>query len=206
MGSPGFIPAGAGNTFRCSYRNWSPTVHPRRCGEHYRALPWAEKKAGSSPQVRGTQNLIYLQVESTRFIPAGAGNTLQLDIQKMQGEVHPRRCGEHSGTARVAYCNSGSSPQVRGTRGRGSGICVEGPVHPRRCGEHSADVDLTVAASGSSPQVRGTLHRRPYPRLARRFIPAGAGNTLDGVMAHNSRLVHPRRCGEHVLDRLEEEQ
>ena len=39
-----------------------------------------------------------------------------------------------------------------------------------------ADVELE---SGSSPQGRGTLDTLLNAQIARRFIPAGAGNTID---------------------------
>ena len=114
----------------------------------------------------------------------------------------------------------GSSPQVRGTRpggkwqpagvgfipaGAGNTACIsdlgrQKTVHPRRCGEHHALGRAIGIAGGSSPQVRGT-HLSPAHLWQRdRFIPAGAGNTV--VVTHDDLQapVHPRRCGEHLVD------
>ncbi len=94
--------------------------------------------------------------------------------------------------------STGSSPQVRGTRGKrfaaltterfipaGAGNTLmpmvhpnSTAVHPRRCGEHTGGNNAAKGSNGSSPQVRGTpstLVRRP-----------------------GLRAVHPRRCGEHA--------
>ena len=53
---------------------------------------------------------------------------------------------------------------------------------------------------GSSPRMRGTP---PHPLLDTnklRFIPADAGNTGFFSPLIPSRAVHPRGCGEHLLD------
>ena len=131
-----FIPAGAGNTSRAKTSCLCAAVHPRGCGEHRRALPVKCIFRGSSPRVRGTRHLPPQSVRACRFIPAGAGNTLDA-----------RQIG-----------------QVR-------------PVHPRGCGEHRGESKSETSPHGSSPRVRGTRAGRKRPVYARRFIPAGAGNT-----------------------------
>ena len=70
-------------------------------------------------------------------------------------------------------------------------------VHPRRCGEHWAPKVDPGELGGSSPQVRGTLGAKSGSRRARRFIPAGAGNTYGPSNNFGNIAVHPRRCGEH---------
>ena len=90
----------------------------------------------------------------------------------------------------------GSSPQARGTpairyRGgnlgrfipagagnadRKSAATRETSVHPRRRGERMAGPHSGQSRGGSSPQARGTPWRDQIRLLARRFIPAGAGN------------------------------
>ena len=75
-------------------------------------------------------------------------------------------------------------------------------VHPRACGEHQ-DVDYVhIDPAGSSPRVRGT--QVPALRLRRhwRFIPARAGNTSSATVYAGTISVHPRACGEHVLDAM----
>ncbi len=174
-------------------------VHPRRCGEHSPTNPGGTLYTGSSPQVRGTLPNGDQFRTNTRFIPAGAGNTMPYILAVERPTVHPRRCGEHCMRETMDEMNAGSSPQVRGTpatpfatsRWRrfipaGAGNTYpstahrcESPVHPRRCGEHSSAESLPPSAAGSSPQVRGTLL---------------AATTGARVVA-----VHPRRCGEHLI-------
>ena len=94
----------------------------------------------------------------------------------------------------------GSSPRVRGTRAPEERIsrlvrfipacagnaCKRGgdngssPVHPRVCGERSAMRLRTRLPHGSSPRVRGTLHYQNHCIVNSRFIPACAGNALQG--------------------------
>ena len=173
-------------------------VHPRRCGEHFIQPPQRSTNTGSSPQVRGTHNIVSGFLNHLRFIPAGAGNTHAFSICGLPISVHPRRCGEHQKANALPQLHYGSSPQVRGTpfiwiaarhqirfipAGAGNTMpdvknTTPNPVHPRRCGEHVGALGLGGYTGGSSPQVRGT--RRPEARqgFAGRFIPAGAGNTL----------------------------
>ena len=60
-------------------------------------------------------------------------------------------------------------------------------------------MSVRIAGSlGSSPRVRGTVFTYTYPRLNRRFIPAGAGNGVCLPRHQEARPVHPRGCGERV--------
>ena len=178
-----FIPAGAGNTALCLGIKAALPVHPRGCGEHRQRSKLKKHTYGSSPRVRGT--LISLRDAQAwrRFIPAGAGNTTI-------------SCAEHP-------AQHGSSPRVRGTlilswlfprKGRfipaGAGNTCPGmrgalrlSVHPRGCGEHNHHGRPRRRAHGSSPRVRGTPLGISTKILLQRFIPAGAGNTLDGKHA-----------------------
>ena len=158
-----FIPAGAGNTLPDRPATGRRAVHPRRCGEHPKAVRVFSSSDGSSPQVRGTRARSTLATEYPRFIPAGAGNTfLPLDTLTHR---------------------HGSSPQVRGTHGFGVLTCPPSSVHPRRCGEHIRKANSPSLETGSSPQVRGTLCRERFERGFSRFIPAGAGNTSNIAFA-----------------------
>ncbi len=114
---------------------------------------------------------------------------------------------------------SGSSPRVRGTLAllitqingwrfipAGAGNTSETPrrcmlraVHPRGCGEHLKMPFFKSSFNGSSPRVRGTLSHPDSIDQIRRFIPAGAGNTLVKALAATKGAVHPRGCGEHVV-------
>jgi hypothetical protein len=153
-------------------------VHPRVCGEH---LPFRRQHAvdgGSSPRVRGTHEHTAGLHGEIRFIPACAGNTRCRSTARSGPPVHPRVCGEHLVDERAPCPIGGSSPRVRGTRGRrhrpgrhsrfipacaGNTPAATRPrsrsaVHPRVCGEHGLPVEGKVGRAGSSPRVRGTLH------------------------------------------------
>ena len=73
-------------------------------------------------------------------------------------------------------------------------------VHPRGCGEHTFFICSPSSKFGSSPRLRGT--RQPgyckTPQI--RFIPAAAGNTINYFRYLHKKAVHPRGCGEHLLN------
>ena len=71
---------------------------------------------GSSPQARGTHEPRAQRVHHERFIPAGAGNTIDVRIDGLAASVHPRRRGEHFLSDQISRPGVGSSPQARGTR------------------------------------------------------------------------------------------
>ena len=153
---------------------------------------------GSSPRVRGTLVVRCGTGGRIRFIPAGAGNTRCTRLRMMLKSVHPRGCGEHGRSV------GGYAPRHRFIPA-GAGNTLDGRltwsralVHPRGCGEHTVPGSDPLRPDGSSPRVRGT-RRSPVPRRRRRrFIPAGAGNTM-GLTASEAHLpVHPRGCGEHT--------
>ncbi len=78
MKSKRFIPAGAGNTAADSRAGHHRPVYPRWRGEHQLSdvsLAW---RHGLSPLARGTPVHIRFLVARSRFIPAGAGNTLNI--------------------------------------------------------------------------------------------------------------------------------
>ena len=206
-----------GTPYPDNFSSSSPTVHPRGCGEHYIRRNRINSRSGSSPRVRGTHSGVVREEIQDRFIPAGAGNTLNAWTSLSSTSVHPRGCGEHFSPYKAGVCSGGSSPRVRGTQlqmcqgqssdrfipaGAGNTITgilepASGPVHPRRCGEHSSSKDKNVAAAGSSPRVRGTRALSVVIFSPAWFIPAGAGNTPTPLAIYEYVPVHPRGCGEH---------
>ena len=72
-------------------------------------------------------------------------------------------------------------------------------VHPRWRGEHVLKHGLTMPDRGSSPLARGTRADQHRPAAARRFIPAGAGNTSNSHSITATATVHPRWRGEHTM-------
>ncbi len=194
-----FIPAGAGNTCSSIRSRSTVAVHPRWRGEHFAQPSGPLRWAGSSPLARGTHLFLLLLGQELRFIPAGAGNT---------AIFMPGRC-----------ILSGSSPLARGTPSQGRCPCRPGrfipagagntsrrarhgdraTVHPRWRGEHGQGIAPSRRRCGSSPLARGTqTHSKTcWPNL--RFIPAGAGNTVDLGILSLTLTVHPRWRGEHFV-------
>ncbi len=75
-------------------------------------------------------------------------------------------------------------------------------VYPRWRGEHCSSCSITIKAGGLSPLARGTHFRRLQNARVRRFIPAGAGNTLLAFASSTLNSVYPRWRGEHAALRV----
>ncbi len=73
-----FIPAGAGNTYKTRTHPPRGAVYPRWRGEHTPAALDLKKGRGLSPLARGTRRDYSKEDAGDRFIPAGAGNTLNI--------------------------------------------------------------------------------------------------------------------------------
>ena len=157
-----------------------------------------------------------------RFIPAPAGNIGRCWKYTAAASVHPRACGEHSGSVSSYSADIGSSPRLRGTFGEPRIVVVvdrfipapagniqrivltrcTSTVHPRACGEHFPQASRPFAISGSSPRLRGTWLAGGLPARRCRFIPAPAGNMVGRRASSAALSVHPRACGEHEAHRL----
>ncbi len=111
-----FIPAGAGNTLVCGCVSIQTTVHPRWRGEHVTGAVHDGVPLGSSPLARGTHRPCTQHHSSSRFIPAGAGNTSAAAARHEGDAVHPRWRGEHTIAQVASHWKNGSSPLARGTR------------------------------------------------------------------------------------------
>ena len=110
-----FIPACAGNAHALHPRNAPTTVHPRMRGERSQNRQPTGSIRGSSPHARGTPIDGQLSFEKRRFIPACAGNALNIRSLAGSTSVHPRMRGERlNGDGRLAD-STGSSPHARGT-------------------------------------------------------------------------------------------
>ena len=70
-------------------------------------------------------------------------------------------------------------------------------VYPRWRGEHHKETILRFVQVGLSPLARGTLLQCQQSFPDCRFIPAGAGNTIEIVFGIYSEAVYPRWRGEH---------
>ncbi|ESF39944.1 hypothetical protein SEES8400_06211 [Salmonella enterica subsp. enterica serovar Senftenberg str. ATCC 8400] len=71
-------------------------------------------------------------------------------------------------------------------------------VYPRWRGEHYFVFSITLFISGLSPLARGTRLMCAACHANRRFIPAGAGNTLYRQCEIFRDAVYPRWRGEHL--------
>ena len=117
---------------------------------------WSSSTSGSSPRVRGTRPDGGGSSQCGRFIPACAGNAQRAWTLREEITVHPRVCGERIEEAIQGTFRNGSSPRVRGTRGR------RGPAQrgrrfiPACAGNASATVGSERNRTGSSPRGRGT--------------------------------------------------
>ena len=91
----GIIPAHAGNTSLIRHYEQNLGDHPRACGEHWLAARRVERRAGSSPRMRGTplHDLVFRCQRG--IIPAHAGNTSIGRSKFRSSWDHPRACGEH---------------------------------------------------------------------------------------------------------------
>ena len=71
----GLIPAHAGKTIVISYATSKSRAHPRACGENLPSTIGPTMKTGSSPRMRGKQNILNLSKAFSGLIPAHAGKT-----------------------------------------------------------------------------------------------------------------------------------
>ena len=110
-----FIPAGAGNSGSLTQRLSALTVYPRWRGELRAAATPEVPPPGLSPLARGTRVSSRYCAAPTRFIPAGAGNSVC--VQSLSGllPVYPRWRGELSCPMDTPRPSAGLSPLARGT-------------------------------------------------------------------------------------------
>ncbi len=192
-------------------------VYPRWRGEHDHHIRHVVDRSGLSPLARGTPTLHFVDPPYLRFIPAGAGNTQQLEQYVQTGKVYPRWRGEHRACASAFSRSSGLSPLARGTPCRqrsgdkrkrfipaGAGNTAGGryysrinAVYPRWRGEHISVLRRISARNGLSPLARGTPSSSCLTCSSLRFIPAGAGNTPCALKTPCRLSVYPRWRGEH---------
>ncbi len=181
------------------------------------ALASSLTDAGLSPLARGTHISEQKTKPQPRFIPAGAGNTYIRAKNKATATVYPRWRGEHIYQSKKQSHSHGLSPLARGTHiseqktkpqprfipaGAGNTIkklfCVSfRSVYPRWHGEHFYSVNNRSLIVGLSPLARGTPAVGTVKLRYCRFIPAGAGNTIEIVFGIYSEAVYPRWRGEH---------
>ena len=213
---PWIIPAGAGK----SVDRLPPCIliedYPRGCGEKKAAAPERVANPGSSPRVRGKDEVVNHDALSGRIIPAGAGKSQSRPPRRRGRRDHPRGCGEKENCRKLFAIKGGSSPRVRGKAFRllgfdgrvgiipaGAGKSHPNPHspkgsqdHPRGCGEKTWWGLLSELVAGSSPRVRGKGSRLVLTSQPPWIIPAGAGKSVPIRRAELLQQDHPRGCGE----------
>ena len=137
---------------------------------------------------------------------------------QLERSVHPRVRGERALCLPYAVAPIGSSPRPRGTYYLvrwtdthkrfipASAGNVRPPrsrprppaVHPRVRGERYHLSWRELINGGSSPRPRGTCRALSARPQGSRFIPASAGNVLQGLFSLVHRTVHPRVRGERT--------
>ena len=130
-----FIPAYAGNSAPKRLLLFRLSVHPRLRGELLPEGEFVLYFSGSSPLTRGTLTSSCFSMVILRFIPAYAGNSMELMTLTKVCSVHPRLRGELKGNKVALPRENGSSPLTRGTHSRKKTDTWSSPVHPRLRGE-----------------------------------------------------------------------
>ena len=113
------IPAYAGKTPPNHFGMVNATEHPRVCGENPRVGVGEGLGVGTSPRMRGKLSSASGSGSAGGNIPAYAGKTVEAYDGDEFAEEHPRVCGENWGEAGENIKNRGTSPRMRGKRGRG---------------------------------------------------------------------------------------
>ena len=193
-----FIPAGAGNTITGFASRIGDAVHPCGRREHLLASFFTRTGCGSSLRAQGTPCSPACSPVCLRFIPAGAGNTCVSPSSFNAWTVHP--CGRrehvfvlwafgarHGSSLRAqgtpdfssgSMINSRFIPAGAGNTAGGQGISCGTTVHPCGRREHIPEQNGIPQPYGSSLRAQGTQRPLVLTTADRRFIPAGAGNTL----------------------------
>ena len=91
----GLIPTYAGNTRPPKSSATFFRAHPHVCGEHCAVPTMGSPGWGSSPRMRGTQELLVTLPAGVGLIPTYAGNTSNLPVRCYWFRAHPHVCGEH---------------------------------------------------------------------------------------------------------------
>ena len=137
-------------------------VYPRVCGGTQQAITSCPAAEGLSPRVRGNPEAVVNRLDSTRSIPACAGEPAANHGSRYAGRVYPRVCGGTSATWCGELAGRGLSPRVRGNQLGASQVGTGQGSIPACAGE----------PGGANLEPPG---RRVYPRVC--------GGTWGGIVA-----------------------
>ncbi len=181
-------------------RSFRGPSHPRRrgvCGETGRRVILMQ---GPSPPARGLWQQCYSSLNIKWGGPPRACGVCHANNIKCSRKLgpSPRSIPAWAGSTPAVFVerfNSGPSPPVRGLR-IGDGLAVNGqggPSPPAR-GLRGGGVRGENCV-GPSPPVRGLPRPGRRPMSQEGSIPASAGSTSQGCSRMTLYGVHPRRCG-----------
>ena len=175
----------------------SPRDHPRSRGVYDNEASESGVCDGSSPLARGLLGEKVTALQNERIIPARAGFTGLIALNRANFKDHPRSRGVYHVGRRPGIVEPGSSPLARGLRAAQhplqdavriiparAGFTVNWSVrascpqdHPRSRGVYRAILLKLLPSLGSSPLARGLLLLVAARAGPRRIIPARAGFT-----------------------------
>ena len=92
--TPGITPAYAGKSYSGSFSFFTPSDHPRVCGEKPDAPSLWLAPLGSPPRMRGKAQHYHQACYSCGITPACAGKSLRIPRCATRWREHPRACGE----------------------------------------------------------------------------------------------------------------
>ena len=135
----GYIPARAGEAQGHGVLPPTARVHPRACGGSELGYRPGSEQGGTSPRVRGKPVGLHPVRQPRGYIPARAGEALDVERPADQASVHPRACGGSPPRPRFRSSPSGTSPRVRGKRCTTKSSSVWERYIPARAGEAAQD-------------------------------------------------------------------
>ena len=209
------IPARAGEPLPGCWRQYQSTVYPRACGGTVIVFEMKVFKDGLSPRVRGNPSQYQKPHQTSRSIPARAGEPQTGPERIQRRTVYPRACGGTPSTSFAGSSWPGLSPRVRGNpagvhRLRRADRSIPARagepatlwwrmqpnrVYPRACGGTWFSPRRVALPCGLSPRVRGNLHRLVRHVIRFRSIPARAGEPAPCSATSGGASVYPRACG-----------
>ena len=110
----GITPACAGKRCLRARSLTATRDHPRVCGEKRMLSAVCTLPRGSPPRVRGKVSMLSHTNSPMRITPACAGKSPSDRLARLEGQDHPRVCGEKGAAEVAAEHPSGSPPRVRG--------------------------------------------------------------------------------------------
>ena len=197
----------------------SPRDHPRSRGVYDNEASESGVCDGSSPLARGLLGEKVTALQNERIIPARAGFTGLIALNRANFKDHPRSRGVYHVGRRPGIVEPGSSPLARGLRAAQhplqdavriiparAGFTVNWSVrascpqdHPRSRGVYRRDHGLPKFAHGSSPLARGLPGNPLEVAPESRIIPARAGFTASCRCACRPTPDHPRSRGVYMI-------